>query len=105
MPNPDSFQVGFIHAEGTRPMSSISLPARCDRAATEALLPEMIAALGSGPLHIDARECQQVGQAMLQLLVSARQTGEGAVILASPALRETAELAGLSEELFAGADA
>lgn len=105
MPNPDSFQVGLIHAEGTRPMSSISLPARCDRAATEALLPEMIAALGSGPLHIDARECQQVGQAMLQLLVSARQTGEGAVILASPALRETAELAGLSEELFAGADA
>lgn len=86
-------------------MSSISLPARCDRAATEALLPEMIAALGAGPLHIDARECQQVGQAMLQLLVSARQTGEGAVIDASPALRETAALAGLTEELFAGTDA
>lgn len=86
-------------------MSSISLPARCDRAATEALLPELIAALGSGPLHIDAQECEQVGQAMLQLLVSARQTGEGAVIKSSQALRDTAKLAGLTDELFAGADA
>lgn len=86
-------------------MSSISLPARCDRAATEALLPELVAALGFGPLRIDARECQQVGQAMLQLLVSARQTGDGAVIDPSPALRETAALAGLTDELFAGTDA
>ncbi|MBA4353958.1 MAG: chemotaxis protein CheX [Novosphingobium sp.] len=86
-------------------MSSISLPARCDRAAAEALLPELVAALGSGPLHIDARECQQVGQSMLQLLVSARQTGDGAVIDPSAALREAAVLAGLSDELFAGTDA
>jgi len=86
-------------------MSSISLPARCDRAAAEALLPELVAALGSGPLRIDARECQHIGQAMLQLLVSARQTGEGAVIQPSPALRETAALAGLSDELFAGVEA
>eukprot|EP01037_Dinobryon_pediforme_P017442 gene17442-17633_t len=37
-------------------MTTISLPPRCDRAAAEALLPEMIAALGSGPLVIDARD-------------------------------------------------
>lgn len=86
-------------------MSSILLPARCDRAAAEALLPELVASLGSGPLHIDARECKQVGQSMLQLLVSARQTGDGAVIDPSSALRDAATLAGLSEELFAGADA
>jgi hypothetical protein len=35
-------------------MRSIILPARCDRAATQALLPEFQAALGSGPLAIDA---------------------------------------------------
>lgn len=86
-------------------MSSILLPARCDRAAAEALLPELVASLGSGPLRIDARECKQVGQSMLQLLVSARQTGDGAVIDPSSALREAAALAGLSEELFAGVDA
>lgn len=86
-------------------MSSISLPARCDRAAAEALLPELVAALGSGPLRIDGRECVQVGQAMLQLLVSARQTGDGAVIDPSPALREAVGIAGLSEELFGGVEA
>jgi len=83
-------------------MSSITLPARCDRAAAEALLPEMIAALGSGPLQIDARECRQVGQAMLQLLISARQTAEGAVIAPSRELEEIAKLTGLSDELFSG---
>ena len=83
-------------------MSSITLPARCDRAAAEALLPEMIAALGSGPLQIDARECRQIGQAMLQLLISARQTAEGAVIAPSRELEEIARLTGLSDELFSG---
>lgn len=81
---------------------SITLPARCDRAAAEALLPEMVAALGAGPLRIDARECQHIGQAMLQLLVSARQTGEGAVIEPSQTLRDVAELTGLGDELFSG---
>jgi len=81
-------------------MSIISLPPRCDRAAAEALLPEMIAALGSGPLAIDARGCTQIGQVMLQILVSARRTGEGAVIQASPMLRDTARRLGLEPELF-----
>ena len=81
-------------------MQTITLPSRCDRAAAEALLPEMIAALGTGALHIDARECNQIGQIMLQILVSARRTGEGAVIDASPFLRETADALGLAAELF-----
>jgi len=81
-------------------MPTIILPSRCDRAAAEALLPEMVAALGSGPLHIDARECTQIGQVMLQILVSARRTGEGARIDASPLLLETARQLGLETELF-----
>lgn len=81
-------------------MTTISLPSRCDRAAAEALLPEMIAALGSGTLHIDASECAQIGQVMLQILVSARRTGEGAVIIPSPLLRDTARRLGLEAELF-----
>ena len=81
-------------------MPTITLPSRCDRAAAEALLPEMVAALGSGMLHIDARECTQIGQIMLQLLVSARRTGDGAVIEPSPPLRDTARLLGLEAELF-----
>jgi hypothetical protein len=81
-------------------MSVITLPPRCDRAAAEALLPELVAALGSGPLAIDARACTQIGQVMLQILVSARRTGEGAVIDASPMLRESAARLGLEAELF-----
>jgi anti-anti-sigma regulatory factor len=69
-------------------MRTIQLPARCDRAAAEALLPEMQAALGSGMLQIDASATEQIGQAMLQLLVSAKRTGEGANIIPSTALIE-----------------
>lgn len=83
-------------------MRKIVLPARCDRAAAEALLPEFQAALGSGPLSVDASETQQIGQAMLQLLLSARRTGEGASIIPSEALRETARLTGLENALFEG---
>jgi anti-anti-sigma regulatory factor len=83
-------------------MSSITLPQRCDRAAAEALLPEMIAALGSGVLRINASDCSVIGQVMLQVLVSARRTGDGAVIKASPALFETARMLGLEAELFDG---
>lgn len=83
-------------------MPTITLPSRCDRAAAEALLPEMVAALGAGVLTIDASACTQIGQVMLQLLVSARRTGEGALIEASPTLIEAARQFGLSGELFDG---
>ncbi|MEJ2409066.1 MAG: STAS domain-containing protein [Novosphingobium sp.] len=81
-------------------MSSITLPARCDRAAAEAIWPELVAALGNGAIHIDGSAVEHVGQAVLQLLVSARRSGGGAEIEASSALSEAARLTGLTSELF-----
>ncbi len=81
-------------------MHPIILPSRCDRAAVEALLPEFVALLGSGTIAIDATAVTHAGQAVLQLLVSARRSGDGAVIAPSPALLDAAGLAGLSDELF-----
>jgi ABC-type transporter Mla MlaB component len=79
---------------------SITLPERCDRAAAEALWPEFVAALGAGPTKVDASAVKQVGQAVLQLLVSARRSGGGAVITPSAALIDAAQLTGLTAELF-----
>lgn len=81
-------------------MVTITLPARCDRAAAEALLPEFLAHLGTRALEIDGSSVSQVGQAMLQLLVSARRSCEQVTITASASLREAAELAGLPQVLF-----
>ena len=81
-------------------MTTITLPSRCDRAAAEALLPELQAALGSGTLAIDGTAATQVGQAMLQLLVSARFSGVGVAITPSSDLREAAQLVGLGQTLF-----
>ena len=78
----------------------VTLPARCDRAAAEAIWPELVAALGNGAIHIDATAVEHVGQAVLQVLVSARRSGGGAVITASPALKDAARLTGLCAELF-----
>ena len=86
-------------------MSTILLPARCDRAAAEALLPDFQAALGSGALNIDAGATQQIGQAMLQLLVSARRSCDRTTIQPSPALLEAARLTGLEAVLFEKGDA
>lgn len=86
-------------------MTTIQLPERCDRAAVAALLPEFRSAQGDAPLRIDARACRQAGQAALQLLLSARRTGPGAVIEASPALRETARMAGLETALLGEGEA
>lgn len=78
----------------------IVLPGLCDRGAAEALLPEMIAAIGAGRIEIDATGTTRLGQAMLQILVSARQTDLGATILPSPEVIETARLTGLEKVLF-----
>lgn len=90
-------------------MTRIILPERCDRAAAEAMLPEFIAALGSsgvsGALEIDASSATQIGQAMLQLLVSARRSGDSVRIEPSPALLDAALLTGLEDELFDEGDA
>ncbi len=81
-------------------MPAIILPPRCDRAAAEALLPDLVAASRGGRVEIDASKAEQVGQAMLQLLVSARVSASSCAISASPALAEAARMAGLSEALF-----
>ena len=81
-------------------MSSISLPPRCDRATVESLLPEFTAAVGADSLRIDASQVTHLGQALLQLLVSARRSIENVVIEPSPALQDAAVLTGLTHELF-----
>ncbi|MFM5931394.1 MAG: STAS domain-containing protein [Novosphingobium sp.] len=81
----------------------IKLPARCDRAAVLALAPELRAAVSHTAMQIDGSAVEQVGQALLQLLVSARRSEGGAQIIASPALAEAARATGLSEALFDGA--
>ena len=81
-------------------MSPISLPARCDRATVESLLPEFAAAMGANALRVDASQVTHCGQSLLQLLVSARRSIEGLTIDASPALRDAAALTGLTHELF-----
>ncbi len=85
-------------------MSSVTLPARCDRAAAEALWPELVAAVGNEPTQIDGSGVEHVGQAVLQLLVSARRSSGGAQIEASAALRQAAQLTGLAGELFEEGD-
>lgn len=81
-------------------MRAIELPARCDRAAADALLPELVAAQGEDRIAVDGRNVQQIGQSVLQLLLSARQSGNGATIMPSAALAEAARMTGLTAELF-----
>ena len=81
-------------------MPLITLPARCDRAAAAALLPEFVAALGHDTLDVDATGTQQIGIAMLQLLASARVSFGSLRLRPSDALREAARLSGLGTHLF-----
>lgn len=83
-------------------MTAIVLPERCDMAVVQDLLPRLSAAAGPAIVEIDGRGVTKAGQALLQILVSARRTGSGARINPSPALREAAQLAGLHEILFEG---
>ena len=81
-------------------MTQITLPSRCDRAAAQALVPELVEALGSGGIEVDARGSEHIGLAMLQVLASARVSFERLRIVPSEALREAARLTGLSLSLF-----
>ncbi|PLK26660.1 STAS domain-containing protein [Novosphingobium sp. TH158] len=83
-------------------MATLTLPPRCDRATVLALLPEFRSAAGEGPLEIDGTSVVQAGQALLQLLVSARRSSGGARITPSAELAETARLTGLHGLLFDG---
>ena len=83
-------------------MIPIKLPSRCDRAAALALLPEFRAAAAAGRISVDATSVTQIGQAALQLLVSACRSGAGATIMTSTEVMEAAELACLADVLFDG---
>lgn len=87
-------------------MTEIPLPARCDRQAIVQLVDPIIEALGQGPVTLDATALAKPGQAVLQLLLSARKTaaemGQGCMIKPSDALREMAAMVGAEAALFEG---
>lgn len=78
----------------------LTLPTLCDRAAARALHPDIRDAVGNDPLVIDAGEVQRIGQAMLQLLVSAANTDAGITLVSpSDAIIEALRTAGLERVL------
>lgn len=81
-------------------MSVIVLPGRCDRAAADALLAELQAAIGSEPIEIDGSKVEQIGQAVLQILLSAKAGARGVRIRPSAAFAEIGRMTGLSHQLF-----
>ena len=81
----------------------ITLPPLCDRGAAAALYPEIAESLGVAPLAIDAGRVERIGQAMLQLLVSAARSEAGIVIQQpSPAFLAALALAGLEGAVMEG---
>ena len=78
--------------------STLTLPARCHRDAADAMLPLLRDGIAAGDVAIDGGEVTQLGQAMLQLLLSARKTaanrGVGFAITASDAMRAALASAG-----------
>lgn len=90
-------------------MTTVTLPPICDRAAARALYPELRDAVGSRRLTIEGGEVERVGQAMLQLLVSAAAS-EAGIALRQPSekLEAALSMAGLDSvlapDIEAGAD-
>ena len=81
----------------------ITLPPICDRSAAAALYPELAEALGAAPLGVDASRVERIGQAMLQVLVSASRTEGGIAILQpSPAFTAALVLANLDHVVLEG---
>ncbi|NCP14081.1 MAG: STAS domain-containing protein [Sphingomonadales bacterium] len=84
----------------------ITLPTICDRSATIALFPEFVESLGPAPLAVDAARVERIGQAMLQLLISAaRSEGGIAIHHPSPAFTSAVALTGLDHVIMEGAAA
>ncbi len=87
-------------------MRHMSLPTRCDRAAAIAFHPELRTHLLKGAVEIDGRDVAQIGQAMLQLLLSARQTatktGHSLNIIMSEKMCATLSNAGADPDMVGG---
>jgi len=64
-------------------MNTFTLPKICDRAAARSLHPDLRDAVGPEKLCIDASEVERVGQAMLQVLLSAAKSESG-IVLTTP---------------------
>ncbi|MEE4200713.1 STAS domain-containing protein [Erythrobacter sp.] len=82
-----------------------TLPATCDRAAAREMHETLNKAIGvegqDDPLAIDASAVEAIGQAMLQVLLSAARTGAGIIVRQpSDAFIKTVRLAGLCEPLI-----
>lgn len=58
-------------------MIGIKLPAVCDSLASEVLKAELIELCGVSAVEVDASEVSKMGQACLQVLVSAARTSGG----------------------------
>ncbi|MEZ5709947.1 MAG: STAS domain-containing protein [Blastomonas sp.] len=90
-------------------MRIIELPEHCDRAATELLVAEMTQAVHEGDVTINGSAVARIGQAMLQLLLSAVRTARGLdrtlVIQPSEAMDEAMRLAGVETAIMNGAAA
>jgi anti-anti-sigma regulatory factor len=81
----------------------ITLPTICDRSAAIALFPELADSLGPVPLAIDAARVERIGQAMLQMLVSAARS-EGGIAIQNPsqAFIAALQLTGLDQIVMEG---
>ena len=85
---------------GNNVMSTINLPADCDRNNAAQLLEQLRAANGS-VAQLDGSAVAQIGQAMLQVLLAARCDQPSLTIVnPSSALAEAAQLAGVSHALL-----
>lgn len=84
-------------------MTTVTLPAICDRAAARSLHPDFCDAIGEQKIAVDASAVERIGQSMLQLLASASATESGISLHGpSEAFTRAIGLAGLQASL--GAD-
>ncbi|WP_432199942.1 STAS domain-containing protein [Erythrobacter sp. W53] len=84
-------------------MQVIKLPSRCDRAAAEALYPDLLDVPADTAAKVDAGDVEHIGQAMLQLLAATAQSGGGVELSESSAeFGKAVALAKLEEVLSVG---
>ena len=87
-------------------MHQVTLPSRCDRASAISLHAELRDKLKAGPVAIDGSDVTALGQALLQLLLSARQTanraGQSLTITPSEKMRATLTNAGADPDMLCG---
>jgi chemotaxis protein CheX len=86
-------------------MHVVSLPEKCDRVAAHNLAQQLRGLIGQGdPITIDGTAVRQVGQAMLQTLVSARlstgQAGQQLSITASDQMRRICRMTALEQHIL-----